>query len=79
MYCIHRQQKFRSLVDTGAECSLMHRRVYDNLKNKPKLLKKSVNLQSANGTQLQVDGCVNVHFRIGGTEVSQDFYVVRLE
>ena len=55
----------------------MHRRVYDNLKNKPKLLKKSVNLQSANGTQLQVDGCVNVHFRIGGTEVSQDFYVVR--
>ena len=37
------KQKFRSLVDTGAECSLMHRRVYDNLKNKPKLLKKSVN------------------------------------
>ena len=55
----------------------MHGRVYDNLKNKPKLLKKSVNLQSANGSQLQVDGCVNVHFRIGGTEVSQDFYVVR--
>ena len=54
----------------------MHRRVYGNLKNKPKLLKKSVNLQSANGSQLQVDGCVNVHFRIGGTEVSQDFYVV---
>ena len=55
----------------------MHRRVYDNLKNKPKLLKKSVELQSANGTQLQVDGCVNVHFHICGTEVSQDFYVVR--
>ena len=55
----------------------MHRRVYDNLKNKPKLLKKNINLQSANGTRLQVDGCVNVNFRIGGTEVSQDFYVVR--
>ena len=54
----------------------MHHRVYDNLKNRPKLLKKSVNLQSANGTRLQVDGCVNVHFRIGGTEVSQDFYVL---
>ena len=48
----------------------MHRRVYDNLKNRPKILKKSVNLHSANGTRLQVDGCVNAHFRIGGTEVS---------
>ena len=55
----------------------MHRRVYDNLKNKPKLLKKTADLQSANGTSLKVDGCVNVQFRIGGTEVSQDFYVVR--
>lgn len=55
----------------------MHRRVYDNLKNKPKLLKKNIDLQSANGSQLKVDGCVNVQFRIGGTEVSQDFYVVR--
>ena len=54
----------------------MHHRVYDNLKNRPKLLKNSVNLQSANGTRLQVDGCVNVHFRIGGTQVSQDFYVL---
>ena len=71
------KQKFRCLVDTGAECSLMHRRVYDNLKNKPKLLKKNINLQSANGTQLNLDGCVNVQFRIGGTDLSQDFYVVR--
>ena len=55
----------------------MHRRVYDNLKNKPKLLKKTADLQSANGSSLKVDGCVNVQFRIGGTEVSQDFYVVR--
>ena len=34
-------------------------------------------IQSANGSSLNVDGCVNVQFRIGGTEVSQDFYVVR--
>lgn len=55
----------------------MHRRVYDNLKNKPKLQKKTVDLQSANGSSLTVDGCVNAQFLIGGTEVSQDFYVVR--
>ena len=71
------KQKFRCLVDTGEECSLMHCRVYDSLKNKPKLHKKTVDLQSANGCSLNVDGCVNVQFRIGGTEVSQDFYVVR--
>ena len=52
----------------------MHRRVYNNLKNKPKLLKKTADLQSANGSSLKVDGCVSVQFRIGGTE---DFYVVR--
>ena len=36
------KQRFRTLVDTGAECSLMHRRVYDQLKNKPRLVKKSL-------------------------------------
>ena len=55
----------------------MHRRVFDSLKNKPKLLKKTADLPSTNGTSLKVDGCVNVKFRIGGTDVSQDFYVVR--
>ena len=34
------KQKFRTLVDTEAECSLMHRRVYDQLKNKPRLVNK---------------------------------------
>ncbi|MEW8091488.1 MAG: retropepsin-like aspartic protease, partial [Candidatus Thiodiazotropha endolucinida] len=77
--CIVRidKQKYRSLVDTGAECSLMHRRIYDQLKFKPKLQNKKISLQSANGSELKVDGCINVHFCIGGTEMSQDFYVVR--
>ena len=34
------KQKYRTLVDTGAEVSLMHRRVYDQLVPKPKLSKK---------------------------------------
>ena len=29
------KHRLRSLVDTGAECSLMHRRIYDQLKDKP--------------------------------------------
>ena len=71
------KQKFRTLVDTGAECSLMHRRIYDQLKNKPKLQNRRVYLQTASGAPLKCDGCVNVQFCIGGTELSQDFYVIR--
>ena len=71
------KQRIRTLVDTGAECSLMHRRIYDQLKDRPKLLNKKVCLQSANGTELKCDGCVNVQICIGDTEMSQDFYVIR--
>ena len=71
------KQRIRTLVDAGAECSLMHHRIYDQLKDRPKLLNKKVCLQSANGTELKCDGCVNVQICIGGTEMSQDFYVIR--
>lgn len=39
------KQRFRSLVDSCAEVSLLHKRVYDSLKFKPKLIKRKVNLQ----------------------------------
>ena len=55
----------------------MHRRIYDQLKNRPKLVNRKVCLQSANGTELRCDGCVIVQISIGGTEMSQEFYVIR--
>ena len=55
----------------------MHRRIYDQLKNKPRLINKKVCLQSANGTELKCDGYITVQICIGGTEMSQDFYVIR--
>ena len=55
----------------------MHRRIYDQLKNKPRLINKKVCLQSANGTELKCDGRITVQICIGGTEISQDFYVIR--
>ena len=45
--------------------------------NKPKLVNKRVCLQSANGSELSCDGCVTVQICIGGTKVSQAFYVIR--
>ena len=71
------KQRYRTLVDTGAECSLMHRRIYDQLKNKPKLVNKKVCLQSANGSELRCNGSVTVQISIGGTDMSQEFYVIR--
>ena len=71
------KQRYRALVDTRAECSLIHRRIYDQLKDKPRLINKKVCLQSANGTELKCDGCITVQICIGGTEMSQDFYVIR--
>lgn len=63
-------------MDTGAQVSLIHYRVYNNLVNKPKLRKTDVHMQSANGSALQVYGCINVPFKVGGINMTQDFYVV---
>ena len=68
-------KKYR-LVDSGAEVSLMHRRVYQSIKNAPKLTKKKALLQSVSGNSLSVDGCVNMTFSIGGTSTNHLFYVV---
>ena len=55
----------------------MHCRIYDQFKNKPRLINKKVCLQSANGSELICDGCITVQVCISGTEMSQDFYVIR--
>ena len=59
------KQRFRTLVNTGAECSLMDCHIYEQLKYRPKLLNKKVCLHSANGTELKCDGCISVHICIG--------------
>ncbi|MCG8045974.1 MAG: retropepsin-like aspartic protease [Candidatus Thiodiazotropha endolucinida] len=69
------KQQFRSLVDSGAEVSMMHTRVYRSLKIKPPLVKKEAELQSVNGTCLKLDGYVTLTFQIGDTEIKHSFYV----
>ena len=70
------KQRYRALVDTGAEVSLMHRRVFDKLKDGYVLGKQKVNLQAVNGDRLQVDGCVTIKLKLGGRNFHQKFYVV---
>lgn len=47
----------------------MHRRVYDNLKIKPKLHNRSAYLQTVNGEPLKIDGCAEVALEIGGIKM----------
>ena len=70
------KQKFRALVDSGAEVSLMHERVYRSLKQAPKLTNKVINLQSVNGGVLDVKGCAEISFEIKGEKLKHVFYVV---
>lgn len=72
--CVIKTEKvrFRALVESGAEVCLMHR-----LKEKQKLQKKKVALQSVNGENLNVDVCINLNYRIGGSELNLRFFVVR--
>ena len=51
--------------------------MYDQLKNKPRLVNKKVCLQSANGSELKCDGSISVQVCISSTEMSQEFYVIR--
>ncbi len=70
------KQRYRALVDTGAEVSLVHRRVFDKLKHGYDLGKQKVNLQAVNGNKLQVDGCATIKFKLGGRKFQHTFYVV---
>lgn len=63
-------------MDSGAEISLMHVRVFKSLKQAPKLTKKSLNLQSVDGSPLSVLGCVDICFEIKGTRQKHNFCIV---
>ena len=54
----------------------MHRRFYDSLKDKSKLINKNASLQTVNGEPLKLDGCAEVSFDMGGFKLSHSFYIV---
>ena len=55
----------------------MHRRVYDQLRDKPRLQRRKINLHGVNGSLLKIDGCIDLTFTVGGAIMNQNFYVVR--
>ena len=69
------KQRFRSLIDTGAEVSLMHNRVFRTLKGQ-KVETKDIVLQSANGGLLGVVGKTELKFQLGDKTSTHSFVVV---
>ena len=70
------KQKFRALIDSGADTCLMHTKVYKSIPGLPKLSKKHACLQTVNGDPIEVDGSVNIKFQIGNEKLEQVFHIL---
>ena len=53
---IKNKQYFDALLYSGSDVSLIHTRIYNSLKEKPKLKEQSAFLQSVKGNSVSVDG-----------------------
>ena len=76
--CLVRLEKtyYRALVDTGADLSIIHHRVYQNMKVKSKLIPSKITLNSVSGDRLKLKGKTNIEFKIGEEKVGHNFLVV---
>ena len=70
------KQRYRSLIDTGAEVSLISEVAYSKLVPKPKIVRDSLHLQSVSGQSLDVKGKAEITFTVGDNSFSHQFYVV---
>ena len=66
----------RSLIDTGSELTLINKKIYDTLSNKPKVQRNHISLHSANGSKMSVLGSVTLDFKIKGVKFTHNFLVV---
>ena len=71
-----KNRKLRALVDSGAQCSLLHNKIYKSLPGLPKLSKKKVHLQSVNGNSLNCLGSIELELNIKNVKMTHVFFVV---
>ena len=69
--------RWRALIDTGADISVMSERMHKKLRNKSGIKPVSQALQGAGGKPLKVKGVTNLSFQLGKKEYNQKFYVVK--
>ena len=68
---------FKHLLETAAAVSLVSSNIYWSLANPVKMSKPKVCLKSVNDSQLQIEGCTQIEFKIGGLTMSHEFHVVK--
>ena len=69
------RQNVRALVDSGAQVSLINRKLYNNLRYKPRITKEPIILNSVSGEKLHIDGVAHLEFNMKGTKVKHKFFV----
>lgn len=69
-------QSIRSLLDTCADISLIHKKIFKKLKNKPKIIRDKPKIQSQSGGALSVEGYIDLPFTLGKQSLTQKLYIV---
>ncbi len=69
--------RWRSLVDTGADISLISENMYKRLKKKSPIKPVSQTLQGAGGSPLKVLGTTEVTFQLGKKEYTHRCFVIK--
>ena len=72
-------QRWRALIDSGAQVSLVDSTLFEELRKKNLVTKinRKAHLQTANGQPLKVKGCVVMEFKVGQEQLKHQFFVVQ--
>ena len=65
-----------SLLDTGADISLIHTKIFNKLKNKPNIIRDQPKIQSVHGGALSVEGYIDLPFTLRKQSLAQKCYIV---
>lgn len=68
----------RSLLDSGAACSLASRSFFENIKHvvPVKRVQSYITIKSVNNQALDIHGCYIIPIKIGNRELKHDFHIV---
>ena len=69
------KSRFMTLIDTGADASLISKKMYNKLPHKPKLNRVTPRLQTASGESLSIIGQTTISFTMNGLPITQKFFV----
>ena len=72
-----RKSRWRCLIDTGADVSLISEKMYTKIKHKSKLQPTNQVLQGAGESSLTVKGITEITFRLGKSEYTHKCYVIK--